>query len=117
MNKDLKELIEQEETAKKNYDDLMAAKQKEVEAATAAIESKIKRIGGLGIEIVQLKEDLDDTTASFIEDKKFLADLEKGCATKEKEWAVVSSRSSLSCTISMPSSPIRLIFDSIAAVA
>jgi len=87
MNKDLKELIQAEETAKKNYDDLMAAKQKEVEAATAAIESKIKRIGELGIEIVQLKEDLDDTTASFIEDKKFLADLEKGCATKEKEWA------------------------------
>merc|ERR1719463_271885 len=87
MNKDLKELIQAEETAKKNYDDLMAAKQKEVEAATAAIESKIKRIGELGIEIVQMKEDLDDTSAAFIEDKKFLADLEKGCETKEKEWA------------------------------
>merc|ERR1719178_206929 len=34
-----------------------------------------------------MKEDLDDTTASFMEDKKFLADLEKGCETKEKEWA------------------------------
>merc|ERR1719174_1727426 len=43
MNKDLKELIQQEETAKKNYNDLMSAKQKEVDAAIAAIESKIKR--------------------------------------------------------------------------
>merc|ERR1719388_200037 len=87
MNKDLKDLIQQEETAKANYDALMKAKQKEVDAAIQAIESKIKRIGELGIEIVQLKEDLDDTSASFIEDKKFLADLEKNCGTKEKEWA------------------------------
>merc|ERR1719399_1652145 len=34
-----------------------------------------------------MKEDLDDTTKALIEDKKFLADLEKNCALKEKEWA------------------------------
>merc|ERR1719272_2616219 len=88
MNKDLKELIAQEEAAKKDYEELMAAKQKEVDAAIAAIESKIKRIGELGIEIVNMKEDLDDTTATFMDDKKFIADLEKNCGTKEKEWAV-----------------------------
>merc|ERR1719428_341165 len=65
----------------------MAAKQKEVDAAIAAIESKIKRIGELGIEIVNLKEDLDDTSAAFMEDQKFLADLKKNCGSKEKEWA------------------------------
>jgi hypothetical protein len=89
MNKELKDLILAEEEAKKAYEGLMEAKQKEVDAATAAIESKIKRIGELGIEIVNLKEDLDDTTAAFMEDKKFLADLEKNCATKEKEWAEI----------------------------
>merc|ERR1712137_208784 len=26
---------------------------------------------------------------SLLEDKKFLAELEKGCATKEKEWAAI----------------------------
>merc|ERR1719420_746845 len=87
MNKDLKDLIAQEEAAKKAYEELMAAKQKEVDALTKAIEEKIKRIGELGIEIVNLKEDLDDTTAAFMEDQKFLADLDKNCATKEKEWA------------------------------
>merc|ERR550537_416017 len=87
MYGDLKELITQEEEAKKAYDGLMEAKQKEVDANTKAIEEKIKRIGELGIEIVNLKEDLDDTTAAFMDDKKFLADLEKNCATKEKEWA------------------------------
>merc|ERR550537_1720764 len=87
MYGDLKELIAQEEAAKKSYEGLMEAKQKEVDAATKAIEEKIKRIGELGIEIVNLKEDLDDTSESYVDDKKFLADLEKNCATKEKEWA------------------------------
>merc|ERR1719352_23115 len=32
-----------------------------------------------------MKEDLDDTTKSMMEDKKFLADLEKNCATKAAE--------------------------------
>merc|ERR1719389_759749 len=87
MYKDLQELIATEEAAKKAYEGLMEAKQKEVDANTKAIEEKIKRIGELGIEIVNMKEDLDDTTAAFMEDQKFLADLKKGCATKEKEWA------------------------------
>merc|ERR1719313_2496536 len=87
MDKDYKDLVAAEEAAKKAFDELMACKQKEVDAAIKAIEEKIKRIGELGIEIVNLKEDLDDTTATFMEDQKFLADLKKNCATKEKEWA------------------------------
>merc|ERR1719395_227383 len=89
MAKDLQELIAAEEAAKKAYEELMACKQKEVDSLTAAIESKIKRIGELGIEIVNLKEDLDDTTAMFMDDTKFLADLKKNCGTKQKEWALI----------------------------
>merc|ERR1719224_164359 len=33
-----------------------------------------------------MKEDLDDTGKALIEDKKFLAELEKSCATKQAEW-------------------------------
>jgi hypothetical protein len=33
-----------------------------------------------------MKEDLDDTAKAMLEDKKFLAELEKGCATKQGEW-------------------------------
>merc|ERR1712224_160743 len=32
------------------------------------------------------KEDLDDTAGTLAEDKKFLADLEKNCEAKAKEW-------------------------------
>merc|ERR1719310_1481510 len=87
MEKDMKEAIEAEEKAKAEYDALMEAKQKEVDALTKAIEEKLKRVGELGVEIVNLKEDLDDTSKAFMEDKKFLADLEKNCELKKKEWA------------------------------
>jgi len=36
-----------------------------------------------------MKEDLSDAEESLLDDKKFLADLEKNCATKEKEWAII----------------------------
>merc|ERR1719159_2213587 len=33
-----------------------------------------------------MKEDLDDSSKTLIEDKKFLAELEKDCGSKEEEW-------------------------------
>merc|ERR1719262_749806 len=67
----------------------MAAKTKEIAALTKAIEEKTVRVGQLGIEIVQMKDDLTDTEEALYEDKKFLAGLDENCATKEKEWAGV----------------------------
>merc|ERR1719235_787922 len=86
MGKDIADLVAQEEAAIKAYDELMAAKQKEVDSLTKAIEEKTKRLGEVGIELVNLKEDLDDTAGTLAEDKKFLADLEKNCEAKAKEW-------------------------------
>merc|ERR1719262_96406 len=67
----------------------MKAKTAEVEALTASIEEKTQRIGDLGVKIVGMKQDLTDAEESLLEDKKFLAELEKGCATKEKEWSEI----------------------------
>merc|ERR1719301_428178 len=69
MDKDLKELIQQEEQAKKDFEGLVAAKEKEIAAATTAIEEKTKRVGETAIEIVMMKEDLDDTKQSLLEDQ------------------------------------------------
>merc|ERR550514_1540718 len=88
MQADRQEAIDAEEKAKKEFEELVAAKEKEIEAATKAIESKLQRVGELGVEIVNLKNDLEETAGSILEDKKFLADLEKNCATKKAEWAV-----------------------------
>merc|ERR1712078_443059 len=54
--------------------------------ATKAIETKLARIAELGVEIVNAKEDVEDTVEALEEDKKFLADLEKNCAAKTKDW-------------------------------
>merc|ERR1740122_134508 len=86
MEKNLAEVIAEEEEAIKTFDALMAAKKKEVDANTAALESKLERVGQTGLDIVEMKEDLDDTKKALAEDKKFLAELEKGCATKQGEW-------------------------------
>merc|ERR1719463_973460 len=64
----------------------MTAKTKEVEAHTQAIEKKTVLIGELGVDIANMKNDLTDSEAALIEDKKFLADLEKNCDAKTKEW-------------------------------
>merc|ERR1719405_152193 len=85
MIKELKEATATETAAIKTYEELMAAKTKEVDALTAAIEEKMTRLGELQVEIVEMKEDLDDTSKALAEDKKFLADLDKNCALKTKE--------------------------------
>merc|ERR1719197_1874774 len=58
MAKDLADITATEETAKTSYAELMAAKTKEVEALTKAIEEKTIRVGDLGVEIATNKEDL-----------------------------------------------------------
>ena len=60
-----------EEKAIVIFDALIAAKEKQINADTAAIESKIERIGNLGVEIETMKGHLSDTAQSMIEDKKF----------------------------------------------
>merc|ERR1711933_39950 len=64
------------------------------ETLTKSIEVKTSRVGDLAVKIVEMKNDLSDTEESLIENKKFLADLEKNCATKTKEWEeIVKTRS------------------------
>merc|ERR1719217_1671877 len=87
MEKDLADMIEEENQAKAGYEDLMAAKTKEIEAATKAIEEKLQRGGDAAVALVEMKNDLKETKEALEEDKKFLADLEKNCELKKKEWA------------------------------
>merc|ERR1712216_667100 len=85
MSKTLAEAEAAEADSIKSFNELMAAKTKEVQALTKTIEAKTVRIGELAVEIVQMKEDLSDTQAALLEDKKFLANMDKDCATRTKE--------------------------------
>merc|ERR1712032_1671505 len=70
-----------------DFDALVAAKEKQINALTKEIEDKTARVGDGGVKLSEMKEDLEDTTESLAEDKQFLAELEKSCGTKEAEWA------------------------------
>merc|ERR1719162_2358684 len=84
MSKDLADAQAVEKAAVAAYEGLMAAKKKEVDALSKMIEEKLTRIGDLGVEIQQMKNDLGDSAEGLVEDKKFLADLDKNCESKQK---------------------------------
>merc|ERR1719299_136063 len=87
MEAELKEAIADEEKAVAGYLDLKASKEKEIEMATEAIETKMGRAGELAVSVVQTKDALEDETEEAAETTKFLSTLEKDCATKEAEMA------------------------------
>merc|ERR1719497_182599 len=86
MAANLASATSEEEAAIKTFDGLVQAKKKEIEALTGTVEGKTKQIGELGVSIVRMQDDLSETQATLAEDKAFLADLSKSCATKTSEW-------------------------------
>jgi len=84
MNADLADATATEKAAVVDYAGLMAAKKKEVDALSAMIEQKLTRVGDLGVEIQEMKNDLGDTADGLADDAKFLEDLDKNCASKQK---------------------------------
>merc|ERR1719230_1205652 len=87
MQKDFADATAAESQAIADFESLVAAKKKEIQALTKAIESKTMRIGELGIKLAEMENDLEDTEEGLAEDKKFFADLEGNCELKKKEWA------------------------------
>jgi len=86
MEKALADMIAAEEAAIAQYEQLMAAKQKEVKALTAAIEKKSAREGELSVKLVDMENDLTDTQASLAANEKLLTELDKTCDAKEAEY-------------------------------
>merc|ERR1719201_2957493 len=89
MSKTLADITADEKAAATSHDELVTAKTKEIQALSKAIETKSKRVGELAVEIVMMKNDLSDTQAALLDDKKFYADLKTNCATKEDEWGEI----------------------------
>jgi len=88
MNADLADAQKAEDAAIVALEELTAAKNKEIEALQASIESKIARAGEIAVKHAEMMNDLDDTREDLAESKKFLADLDVNCEKKKKEWAV-----------------------------
>lgn len=86
MGGSLADATKTETAAIETYEALIAAKKKEIAALTESIEKKTVRVGELGVEIEEMKNDLSDTEAALVADKEFLAKLETDCSTKTSEW-------------------------------
>merc|ERR1719424_1331485 len=86
MTKDLSDATAEENASLASSESLVAAKKTEIDALTKAIESKTGRVGELGVKLAQMENDLEDTKEGLAQDQKFLADLDKNCALKKKEW-------------------------------
>jgi len=84
MSADLADAQNTEKSAIADFEGLMAAKKKEVNALSAMIEQKLTRVGDLGVEIQEMKNDLGDTADGLADDAKFLEDLDKNCEIKQK---------------------------------
>mmetsp|Transcript_62137 Transcript_62137/g.117786 ORF Transcript_62137/g.117786 Transcript_62137/m.117786 type:complete len:570 (-) Transcript_62137:34-1743(-) len=87
MEKDLATTESNEAESLASYEELIAAKKKEVAALTKQIETKSSRLAEVGVEIVNLQEDLEDTEASLEKDQAFLAELEATCKTRAAKYA------------------------------
>jgi len=87
MSVDLKTATDDENAAIGAFGALVAAKEKEINALSRAIESKMTRVGDLGVKIAQMKNDLEDTIEDQGESQKFLQDLAGNCKKKKGEWA------------------------------
>jgi len=88
MQKDLDQMVADEEAREKGHAELSAGKSKEISAATASIENKTERIGVLAVKVSESSDDLEESKKTLSSDTEFLANLRQGCKAQEKAWAV-----------------------------
>jgi len=86
MTSDLKDATAAEKKAIQEYAQLMDTRQAEKKTLTAAIETKLEKEADLKVSVAEMTNDHEDTTEALAADRKFLAELKTGCATKTAEW-------------------------------
>merc|ERR1719197_2124023 len=70
----------------KAYEDLKAAKEEEIAAGQAQIDSKTQELADTDEKNAQAKEDIKDTRASLSADEEFLMMLKEKCQMTDSEW-------------------------------
>eukprot|EP00403_Amphidinium_massartii_P034326 CAMPEP_0178432880 /NCGR_PEP_ID=MMETSP0689_2-20121128/32619_1 /TAXON_ID=160604 /ORGANISM="Amphidinium massartii, Strain CS-259" /LENGTH=688 /DNA_ID=CAMNT_0020054893 /DNA_START=63 /DNA_END=2129 /DNA_ORIENTATION=+ len=70
----------------KAYDELKAAKEAEIAAGTAQINTKTQELANTELKNAQAKQDIEDTRNSLSADEQFLMMLKEKCSMTDKEW-------------------------------
>merc|ERR1719245_2343090 len=83
---DLSDAQKQELSNQKSYEELKAAKEEEIAAGQAQLDTKTQELATTDEKLAQDKEDVVDTKASLSADEQFLMALKEKCAMTDKEW-------------------------------
>merc|ERR1712224_1029358 len=76
----------EEMSNQKAYEDLKAAKEEEIAAGQAQIDSKTAELADTDEKNAQAKEDVEDTKKSLSADEQFLMMLKEKCSMTDSEW-------------------------------
>jgi len=82
----LKTTQKDEMANQKAYEELKAAKQKEIAAGQYQIESKTQELADTDEKLAHAKLDLEDTQKSLASDQEFLAMLKEKCSMTDNDW-------------------------------
>merc|ERR1712066_778961 len=82
----LSDAQKEEMANQKAYEDLKAAKEAEIAAGQAQIDTKTQELADTDEKLAQAKEDIEDTKESLAADEKFLMMLKEKCQMTDKEW-------------------------------
>mmetsp|Transcript_44640 Transcript_44640/g.95249 ORF Transcript_44640/g.95249 Transcript_44640/m.95249 type:complete len:703 (-) Transcript_44640:40-2148(-) len=89
MEGDLADLTKQENESIAGFNGLNAAKNREIQASTDAIEENMKKSGEYAVGIVTMKGNKEDTEDALASDEGYLDELEKGCEDTMKDYELV----------------------------
>jgi uncharacterized protein YoxC len=85
MEANLAEITKTENESATAHNGMVAAKNSEIAASTAAIEEKTARAGDLAVKVVEEENDLKETRETKVADEQFLQGLIEDCAKTEKD--------------------------------
>jgi len=86
FEKNLADAQKEEMANQKAYEDLKVAKEAEIAAGKAQIETKTKELADCDEKLAQAKEDLEDTQNALSADEQFLRMLKEKCSMTDAEW-------------------------------
>merc|ERR1719194_141070 len=85
------DLMKEEETAQKAFDEAAASKREEIDTATTTLETKETQLADNESSTAEKTEMLTEETALLHDDRAYLKDITGQCETKAKEWDQRSS--------------------------
>jgi len=86
FEENLSQSQKEEMANQKAYEDLKAAKEDEIAAGQAQIDTKTEELATAEANLAQAKEDIEDTRNSLAADEQFLMMLKEKCSMTDKEW-------------------------------